>query len=55
MGYTFEVELETAQPFIVDLEVEEYHTQLLSGNIILHLEKPESFKIATVSVTGHGT
>ncbi|KAG0016068.1 hypothetical protein BGZ81_011411 [Podila clonocystis] len=53
MGYTFEVELDTAQPFIVDLEVEEYNTQVLSGNIILHLEKPESFKIATVAVTGH--
>ncbi|KAI9235565.1 MAG: hypothetical protein BYD32DRAFT_52681 [Podila humilis] len=55
MGYTFEVELDTAQPFIVDLEVHEYHTQVLSGNIILHLEKPESFKIATVSIAGHGT
>ncbi|KAG0340440.1 hypothetical protein BG004_006403 [Podila humilis] len=53
MGYTFDVELDTAQPFIVDLVVEDYHNQVLSGNIILNLEKPESFKIATVSLVGH--
>ncbi|KAF9419738.1 hypothetical protein BGZ94_009325 [Podila epigama] len=53
MGYTFDIELDTEQPFIVDLEVKEYHTQVLSGVIKLNLDKPESFKVATVSLVGH--
>lgn len=53
MGFTFDIELDTAQPFIVDLELEEYNTQTLNGAIVLHLERPEKFKVATVAIHGN--
>ncbi|KAF9991015.1 hypothetical protein BGZ75_007199 [Mortierella antarctica] len=53
MGFTFDIELDTPQPFIVDLELEDYNTQTLNGAIVLHLERPEKFKVATVAIHGH--
>ncbi|KAG0215813.1 hypothetical protein BGX28_008124 [Mortierella sp. GBA30] len=53
MGFAFDIELDTKQPFIVDLELEDYHTQTLTGAIILQLEQPEKFKVATVTIHGH--
>jgi len=53
MGYTFDIELETDQPFVVVLD-QDSHVQTLNGAIVLHLDKPESFKLATVAIHGHG-
>ncbi|KAG0223924.1 hypothetical protein B0O80DRAFT_437976 [Mortierella sp. GBAus27b] len=53
MGYTFDIELNTEQPFIVELDMDEYHTQTISGAIALKLDSAESFKLATVAIHGH--
>ncbi|KAF9571703.1 hypothetical protein EC968_000301 [Mortierella alpina] len=53
MGFTFDIELDTPQPLVVDLELEDYNTQTLNGAIVLHLEKPERFKVATIAIHGH--
>ncbi|KAK3825607.1 MAG: hypothetical protein J3Q66DRAFT_328139 [Benniella sp.] len=52
MGYTFDIELETDQPFVVVLD-RDSQVQTLNGAIVLHLDKPESFKLATVAIHGH--
>ncbi|KAF9993806.1 hypothetical protein BGZ80_001579 [Entomortierella chlamydospora] len=52
MGYSFDIELFTKKPFVVDLELGQCHTQTLSGRLVIHLEKPEDFKIANVAVHG---
>ncbi|KAF9585650.1 hypothetical protein BGW38_001368 [Lunasporangiospora selenospora] len=53
MGYSFDIELDTDQPFIVELEMEEYNTQTISGAIALKLTRPEAFKVATIAIHGH--
>lgn len=53
MGYSFDIELDTEHPFIVELEMEEYNTQTISGAIALKLDRAEQFKVATISVHGH--
>lgn len=53
MGFTFDVELHTEQPFLVELDTAEYNTQTISGAIVLKLDRPESFKIVTVDIHGH--
>lgn len=53
MGYSFDIELDTEQPFIVELEMEEYNTQTISGAIALKLDRAEQFKVATIAVHGH--
>ncbi|KAF9088662.1 hypothetical protein BGX29_000165 [Mortierella sp. GBA35] len=52
MGFTFDIELYTEQPFIVDLK-DTHHSQTVEGAIILQLDRPEHFKIATVGIHGH--
>ncbi|KAF9170112.1 hypothetical protein BGX21_006633 [Mortierella sp. AD011] len=52
-GYSFDVELDTDQPFIVELETDGQTVQTLSGAISLKLSKAESFKVATVAIHGH--
>ncbi|KAG0252390.1 hypothetical protein BG011_007007 [Mortierella polycephala] len=53
MRYTFNVELNTDQPFVVDLHPEDYQTQVLSGAIAINLGRPEKFKAATIAIHGH--
>ncbi|KAF9425751.1 hypothetical protein BGZ94_007253 [Podila epigama] len=53
MGYTFDIELDTEQPFIVELEMAEYNTQTISGAIALKLDRSEQFKVATIEIRGH--
>lgn len=53
MGYSFDIELDTEQPFIVELEMAEYNTQTISGAIALKLDRAEQFKVATIAVHGH--
>ncbi|KAF9179072.1 hypothetical protein BGZ51_004756 [Haplosporangium sp. Z 767] len=53
MGYSFDIELDTDQPFIVELETAEYNTQVLSGAIALNLDRGDAFKVATVAIHGH--
>ncbi|KAI1314642.1 hypothetical protein EDD11_001894 [Mortierella claussenii] len=52
MGFTFDIELNTAQPFIVELDTDST-TQLLSGAIVIQLSQPEKLKVATVAIHGH--
>ncbi|KAF9086796.1 hypothetical protein BGX29_008037 [Mortierella sp. GBA35] len=52
-GFTYDIELNTEQPFIVELDLEERNTQTLSGAIALKLDRSESFKVATVAIHGH--
>ncbi|KAF9349561.1 hypothetical protein BGX26_012160 [Mortierella sp. AD094] len=52
MGYTFDIELFTEQPFVVQLEQGHRNTQTLSGRLVIQLEKPEDFKVATVAIHG---
>ncbi|KAF9177927.1 hypothetical protein BGZ51_008280 [Haplosporangium sp. Z 767] len=53
MGYTFDIELNTDQPFVVNLKPEDYHTQILNGAIAINLDRPEKFKVATIAIYGH--
>ncbi|KAG0006887.1 hypothetical protein BGZ65_002295 [Modicella reniformis] len=53
MGFTFDIELDTEQLFIVELDMAEYNTQTISGAIALKLDRAETFKIATVAIHGH--
>ncbi|KAF9929765.1 hypothetical protein BGZ75_002595 [Mortierella antarctica] len=53
MGYTFDIELDTDQPFIVELDMVEHHTQTISGAITLQLNRADSFKVATIAIHGH--
>ncbi|KAG0346690.1 hypothetical protein BG004_001084 [Podila humilis] len=53
MGYTYDIELDTDQPFIVELDMADYNTQTLSGAIALKLDRPEQFKLASISIHGH--
>jgi hypothetical protein len=53
MGFTFDIELNTEQPFIVELDMAEYNTQTISGSIALKLDRPEAFKVATIAIHGH--
>ncbi|KAG0203361.1 hypothetical protein BGX28_004359 [Mortierella sp. GBA30] len=53
MGYSFDIELDTDQPFIVELDMADHHTQTLSGAIALKLDRADSFKVATIAIHGH--
>jgi len=52
-SFTYDVELDTEQPFIVELDLDEKNVQTLSGAITLKLDRSESFKVATVAIHGH--
>ncbi|KAF9346609.1 hypothetical protein BGX26_001871 [Mortierella sp. AD094] len=52
-GYSFDVELDTEQPFIIELETGDQSVQTLSGAISLKLSRGESFKVANVAIHGH--
>ncbi|KAG0291388.1 hypothetical protein BGZ98_003026 [Dissophora globulifera] len=54
MGFTFDIKLDTAQPFVVDLDLKPRRTQVLSGAIVFQLPQPEQFKVATVAIHGQG-
>ena len=53
LTFTFDIELNTDQPFIVDLDMRPNHTETLSGVIALKLDRPEVFKVATIAIHGH--
>ncbi|KAG0329138.1 hypothetical protein BGZ99_003289 [Dissophora globulifera] len=53
MGYTFDIELDTDQPFIIELDLAESKAQTISGAIVVDLDRADSFKIATIAVHGH--
>ncbi|KAF9300914.1 hypothetical protein BGZ74_007340 [Mortierella antarctica] len=53
MGYSFDIELDTEQPFIVELEMAEYNAQTISGAIVVKLDRAEQFKVATIAIHGH--
>ncbi|KAG0371008.1 hypothetical protein BC939DRAFT_465193 [Gamsiella multidivaricata] len=53
MGYTFDIELDTEQPFIVELDMAEHKAQTISGVIALKLGRADSFRIATIAIHGH--
>ncbi|KAF9190785.1 hypothetical protein BGZ49_003662, partial [Haplosporangium sp. Z 27] len=52
MGYSFDIELFTDEPFVIELSSQRINSQLVSGRIVLHLDKPEDFKVATVRIHG---
>ncbi|KAF9927525.1 hypothetical protein FBU30_003117 [Linnemannia zychae] len=52
MGFEFDIELNTEQPFILDIKNDSHHTQTVDGAIVLRLDRPEHFKIATISIHG---
>lgn len=52
-GFTYDIELNTEQPFIVELDLNQTNYQTLSGAIALKLERSESFKVATIAIHGH--
>ncbi|KAG0316023.1 hypothetical protein BGZ97_007534 [Linnemannia gamsii] len=52
-GFTYDIELNTEQPFIVELDLNESNYQTLSGAIALKLDRSESFKVATIAIHGH--
>ncbi|KAF8940724.1 hypothetical protein BGZ58_005052 [Dissophora ornata] len=52
MGYTFDIELDTDQPFIVELDMTG-QPQTISGAIALKLDRADSFKVATIAIHGH--
>ncbi|KAF9198107.1 hypothetical protein BGZ49_001179 [Haplosporangium sp. Z 27] len=51
--YSFDIELDTVQPFVVDLDLSGNSTQTISGAIVLKLAKPESFRVAEIAIHGH--
>ncbi|KAG0054878.1 hypothetical protein BGZ83_010216 [Gryganskiella cystojenkinii] len=53
MGFTFDVELNTEQPFIIELDPRPNHVMTLMGCISLKLDRAEVFKVATVAIHGH--
>ncbi|KAF9411915.1 hypothetical protein BGZ76_005283 [Entomortierella beljakovae] len=53
LGYSFDVELDTEQPFIIELNTSDINAQTLSGAIVLKLSRAESFKVASVAIHGH--
>lgn len=54
MGFTFDIELYTEQPFIVDLKADSHHSQTVQGAIVIQMDRAEHFKVATVGIHGHG-
>ncbi|KAG0222059.1 hypothetical protein B0O80DRAFT_468915 [Mortierella sp. GBAus27b] len=52
MGYTFDIELEGEQTYIVKLDPEQ-RVQTLYGAIMINLNKPETFKVASIAIHGH--
>ncbi|KAF9916931.1 hypothetical protein BX616_002416 [Lobosporangium transversale] len=52
MGFTFDIILNTEQPFIVELDTKS-QLQTLTGDIVLQLDSPEKFKVAKVDIHGH--
>ncbi|KAF9437494.1 hypothetical protein BGZ76_000488 [Entomortierella beljakovae] len=52
MGYTFDIELYTDQPFVIEIERESNQPQTISGRIVLEINKPETFKLATLAIHG---
>ncbi|KAG0360817.1 hypothetical protein BC939DRAFT_448528 [Gamsiella multidivaricata] len=53
MTFTFDIELDTEQPFVVVLDQDPYRTQVLQGAIVLQMTEPEKFKVATIAIHGH--
>ncbi|KAG0044955.1 hypothetical protein BGZ83_009763 [Gryganskiella cystojenkinii] len=53
MGFTFDIELHTAEPFQVQLDLHQRRAQTLSGAIVFQLDAPETFKTATISIVGN--
>ena len=53
MGFTFDVELNTAEPFQVLLDLQQKRSQTISGAIVFHLDNPETFKVANISIVGN--
>ncbi|KAF9125504.1 hypothetical protein BGW39_007350 [Mortierella sp. 14UC] len=53
MGFTFDIELNTEEPFIVDFRSDSHHSQTIDGAIVIQLDRPEHFKVATVGIHGH--
>lgn len=54
MGFTFDIELNTEQPFIIDLKADSHHNQTVEGAIVIQMDRAEHFKVATVGIHGHG-
>ncbi|KAG0245281.1 hypothetical protein BGW41_002750 [Actinomortierella wolfii] len=53
MGYTFDVEIhDTKAPMVVDLELDPYTTQTLTGCIVFDMDKATTFSVAKVSIIG---
>ncbi|KAF8940038.1 hypothetical protein EDD21DRAFT_393256 [Dissophora ornata] len=52
MRYTFDIELDTDLPFVVELNQQSNRTQVLSGWIVLQLSQPEQFKVVKVAIYG---
>ncbi|KAF9979324.1 hypothetical protein BGZ73_000018 [Actinomortierella ambigua] len=53
MGYTFDIEIhDTKAPLVVDLDLDPYKTQTLTGCIAFDLDKAMSFSVAKVSIIG---
>jgi hypothetical protein len=53
MGFTFDIELDTAEPFQVQLDLSQKRAQTLSGAIAFQLDAPETFKLAEISIVGN--
>lgn len=53
LSFAFDIELNTEQPFIVELNMDPNHTETLSGVIALKLDRAEVFKVATIAIHGH--
>ncbi|KAG0315964.1 hypothetical protein BGZ97_007654 [Linnemannia gamsii] len=53
MGFTFDIELHTEQPFIIDLKADSHHSQTIEGAIVIQMDRAEHFKVATVGIHGH--
>ncbi|KAF9134065.1 hypothetical protein BGX30_012058 [Mortierella sp. GBA39] len=53
MGFTFDIELYTEQPFIIDLKADSHLSQTIEGAIVIQMDRAEHFKVATVGIHGH--
>lgn len=53
MGFTFDIELHTPEPFQVVLDIHQKRAQTISGAIVFQLDSPETFKVANISIVGN--
>lgn len=53
LNFDFDIELDTEQPFIVELDMRKNHIQTLSGAITLKSDRAEVFKVAEIAIHGH--